>query len=167
MTTRTDYTGAEWDLLTDLPRITALGATAAEEGGPVASTRELWAGMMELAETARTRFPDNELIRDVMRSVSRPEDDDELPMTGWKPDNSEKLSGTIVKNSLETARRAREVLARRSTAEEAAEYMEWVLGIARASSQAARTGLFGLSGEPMTAAEEQYLTDLSAALGVS
>ena len=167
MTTRTDYTDAEWDLLTDLPRIAAFGATAAEEGGPVASTRELWAGMMELAQAARTSYPDNTLIQDVVRSVSRPEDDDELPMTGWKPDRSEKLGGAIVEHTLETARRVREVLADQSTPEEAAEYMAWVLGIARASCRAVPTGLFGLSGEPMTAAEDQYLTDLSSALGVT
>lgn len=167
MTTRTDYTDAEWELLTDLPRIAAFGATAAEAGGPVTSTRELWAGMMELAQAARTRFPDNTLIQDVMRSVARPQDDDELPMKGWKPNSSEKLGGAIVEQTLATARRVREILADQSTPEEAAEYTEWVLGIARASCRAVRTGLFGLSGESMTAAEDQYITDLSAALGVA
>ena len=52
MTTRNDYTDSEWELLTGLPRLAALGATAAEEGGPVASTRELWTSMMELAQSA-------------------------------------------------------------------------------------------------------------------
>ena len=167
MTARTDYTDAEWELLTNLPRIAAFGATAAEEGGPVASTRELWAGMMELAQAARTSFPNNTLIQDVMRSISRPEDDDELPMTGWKPNTSEKLGGAIVEQTLETARQVREVLADQSTPEEAAEYTAWVLGIARASCRAVRTGLFGLSGEPVTVAEDQYIKDLSAALGVA
>ena len=167
MTTRTDYTDAEWDLLTDMPRIAAFGATAAEEGGPLASTRELWAGMMELAQAARTRFPNNSLIQDAMRSVSQPEHDDELPMTGWRPNSSEKLGGTIVEQTLETARRVREVLADQSTPEEAAEYTAWVLGIARASCQAVRTGPLGLSGEPMTAAEDQFLEELAEALGVT
>ena len=167
MTARTDYTDAEWELLTDLPRMAAFGATAAEEGGSVASTRELWAGMMELAQAARTRFPNNTLIQDVMQSISRRADDDELPMTGWKPNSSEKLGGAIVAQTLEMARRVREILADQSTPEEAAEYTAWVLGIARASCQAVRTGLFGLRGEPMTAAEDQYITDLAAALGVS
>lgn len=166
MTSRTDFTDAEWELLTDLPRIAAFGATAAEEGGPVASTRELWAGMTELAQAARTGFPNNTLIQDVLRSISRPDDDEELPMTGWKPNSSEKLGGAIVEQALKTARRVREVLADQSTPEEAAEYTEWVLGIARASCQAVRTGLFGLSGQRMTAAEDQYIKDLSAALGV-
>jgi hypothetical protein len=167
MTTRTDYTDAEWALLTDLPPIAAFGATAAEEGGPLASTRELWAGMMELAQAARTSYPDNTLIQDVVRSVSRPKVDDELPLTGWKPTSRETLGGAIVEQALETARRVREVLADQSTPEEAAEYTAWVLGIARASCRAVRTGLFGLSGQTLTTAEDKYLTDLSAALGVA
>ena len=167
MTTRTDYTDAEWDLLTDMPRIAAFGATAAEEGGPIASTRELWAGMMELAQAARARYPNNTLIQDVVRSVSRPADDDEVPMTGWKPNSGEQLGSAIVAQTLDTARRAREVLADQSTPEEAAEYTEWVLGIARASCHAVRSGLFGLTGEPRSAAEDQYLKDLSAALSVA
>ena len=50
-----------------------------------------------------------------MRSVSHLEDDDELPMTGWKPDSGEKPGGAIVDQTLETARRVREVLADQST----------------------------------------------------
>ena len=167
MTTRTDYTEAEWDLLTDLPRIAAFGATAAEQGGPMASTRELWAGMMDLAQAARAKYPNNMLIQDVVRSVSRPIGDDEVPMTGWKPNSGEPLGEAIVEQTLETARRAREVLADQSTPEETTEYSEWVVGIARASCHAVRSGLFGLTGESMTAAEDQYIRDLSAALGAT
>ena len=167
MTIRSNYTEAEWDLLTDMPRIAAFGATAAEEGGPMASTRELWAGMTELAQSARTRYPNNTLIHDVLRSVSRPENDDELPMTGWKPNSGEQLGNAIVEQTLDTARRAREVLASQATPQEAAEYTEWVLGIARASCQAVRTGLLGLTGESMTAAEDQYIKNLTVALGAT
>lgn len=165
MTTRTDYTDAEWDLLTDLPRMAAFGAMAAEEGGPVTSTRELWASMMELAQAARTRYPNNTLIQEVTRAITRPEDDDEMPMTGWKSNSGEELGAAIVEQTLETAPRVREVLASHAPPEEAAEYTAWVLGIARAGGQAVRSGLFGLSGEPVTAAEEQFIKDLSAALG--
>ena len=167
MTTRSDYTEAEWDLLTDMPRIAAFGATAAEEGGPMASTRELWAGMTELAQSARARYPNNTLIQDVVRSVSRPADDDELPITGWKPNSGEQLGNAIVAQTLDMATRAREILVSQATPQEVAEYTEWVLGIARASCHAVRSGLFGLTGESVTAAEDQYIKDLSAALGAA
>ncbi len=167
MTTRTDFTDSEWELLTAMPRMAAFGAMAAEEGGPVASTRELWASMMELAQAARTRHPNNTLIQEVMRGFSQPADDEEMSIMGWKPESSNSLSDAIVAQTLEMAPRVREVLASQATPDEAAEYTEWVLGIARAGCGAVRSGLFGLVGAPMTAAEEQYVTDLAAALGAA
>jgi hypothetical protein len=86
---------------------------------------------------------------------------------GWKPDSGEPLGNAIVAQTLEMAPRVREVLASEAIAKEAAEYTEWVLGIALAGCRAVRSGLFGLVGAPMTAAEEQYVTDLAAALGAA
>src|SRR5918998_6170209 len=166
MSTRTDYTDSEWELLTDMPRLAAFGAMAAEEGGPVASTRELWSSMMELAQAARTRYADNRLIQEVMRGFSQ-RADDEISIMGWKPDRGEPLGNAIVAQTLQTAPRVREVLASQATPKEAAEYIEWVLGIARAGCGAVRSGLFGLVGAQMTAAEDQYVKDLTAALGAS
>jgi hypothetical protein len=165
MTTRNDYTDSEWELLTAMPRLAAFGAMAVEEGGPVASTRELWSSMMELAQSARTRYANNSLIQEVMRSFSQ--SDDEISIMGWKPDSGQPLGNAIVAQTLETAPRVREVLANQATPEETAEYTDWVLDIARAGCGAVRSGLFGLVGAPMTAAEEQYVKDLAIALGAT
>jgi hypothetical protein len=164
MTTRNDYTDSEWEILTDLPRLAALGATAAQEGGPVASTRELWTSMMELAQSAQTQYANNMLIQEVMRDFSQ-RADDEPSIMGWKPDSGEPLGNAIVAHALETASRVRDVLASQATPDEAAEYTQWVLRIARAGCEAVRSGLFGLVGVEMTAAEEQYVKDLATALG--
>jgi hypothetical protein len=59
------------------------------------------------------------------------------------------------------------VLTSQATPDEAAEYTEWVFGIARAGCGAVRSGLLGLVGAPMAAAEEPYVTDLAAALGAA
>jgi hypothetical protein len=166
MTTRNDYTDSEWELLTDMPRLAAFGAMAVEEGGPVASTRELWSSMMELAQAARTRYANNSLIQEVMRGFSQ-HADDEISIMGWKPDSGEPLGNAIVAQALETARRVRDVLASQATPEEAAEYTQWVLRIAQAGCEAVRSGLFGLVGAQMTVAEEQYVKDLATALGAT
>src|ERR671916_2872596 len=110
MTTRTNYTESEWELLTDMPRMAAFGAMAAQEGGPFASTRELWTSMMELAQAARTRYANNTLIQDVMRGFSQPADD-ELELMGWRPNSGEPLGNAIVDQALATAARVGEVLA--------------------------------------------------------
>ena len=166
MSTRNDYTDSEWELLTDMPRLAAFGAMAAEEGGPVASTRELWTSMMELVQSARTQYANNSLIQEVMRGFSQ-RDDDEISIMGWQSDSGEPLGNAIVAQALETASRVREVLASQATPEEAAEYTQWVLGIARAGCGAVRSGLFGLVGAPMTVAEKQYVEHLATALGAT
>jgi hypothetical protein len=166
MSTRNDYTDSEWELLTDMPRLAAFGAMAVEEGGPVASTRELWTSMMELVRSARTQYANNTLIQGVMRGFSQ-RANDETSIMGWQPGSGEPLGNAIVAQALETASRVREVLAGQATPEEAAEYTQWVLGIARAGCGAVRSGLFGLVGAPMTVAEKQYVKDLTAALGAT
>ncbi len=166
MTTRKDYTDSEWELLTALPRLAAFGAMAVEEGGPVGSTRELWSGMMELAQAARTQYADNTLIQEVMRGYTQ-RGDDEISVMWWKPDSGKQLGNAIVAQTLETAPRVRTVLASQATPEETAEYTDWVLAIARAGGGAMRSGLFGLLGAPMTVAEEQYVKDLATALGAT
>jgi hypothetical protein len=67
-------------------------------------------------------------------------------------------------HTLEVATRVREVLTSQATPEEADEYTEWVLGIARAGCGAVRGGLLGLVGAQMTAAEDQFVKELTAAL---
>jgi hypothetical protein len=99
-----------------------------------------------------------------MRGFSSPADTDEMSFMGLRLDRSEPLDIGVVAHTLETARRVREVLARQATPEEAAEYTAWVLGIARAGCEAVRSEFFGLIGDEMTPAEEQYVGDLAAAL---
>ena len=166
MTREAEFTEREWTLLTDLPRLAAFGAMAADAGDAVTSTRELWAGMTELAHAARTRYPSNALIQEIAQAATRDEDGAEVSRSGWRP-GGEPLGAAMAEQALETARQARPVLAERATAEEAAEYAAWVLGIARAATEAARTGFFGVGGARVTAREAAFVRDLAAALGAS
>jgi hypothetical protein len=166
MTREVEFTEAEWEMLTDLPRLAAFGAMAADDGGPVMSTRELWAGMMELAQAAQSRYPNRSLIREVAHAVARGEEGAGVSRLGWKP-GAEPLGDAVVEQALATAAEARQVLAERVPAEEAAEYVAWVLGIARAATEAARTGLFGVGGEQVSDREAAFVRDLAAALGAS
>ena len=166
MTTRAEFTGEEWEHLTDLPKLAALGAMAAEQGGPVTSTRELWAGMAEMAQESQNAYRDNELIQDVMAAIAAGDDSTGLEMTAAEA-RSDAVAFEAVRQSLETAREVNATLSALATPEEAAQYRAWIVAIARAGSAAARSGLFGLSGEAVTAAEERYVSDLAAALGVA
>jgi len=166
MTSEADFTEPEWEQLTDLPRLAAFGAMAADDGDPVLSTRELWAGMMELAQAAQTRYPDSPLIREVAQAVAQDEEGASVSRFGWHP-GAMPLGHAVVEQALTTASDARRVLAERVPAEEAAEYVAWVLGIARAATEAARSGLLGVVGEQVSDREAAFVRDLAAALGAS
>ena len=166
MTREADYTETEWELLTDLPRLAAFAAMAADEGDAVTSTRELWAGMMELARAARNRYSATALIQEIAQAVAQDDEGAEVFRSGWKP-GGEPLGAAVIEQALNTAGRVRPILSERATAEEAAAYAAWVLGIARAGIEAARTGLFGLGGERVTEREAAFVRDLAAALGAS
>lgn len=165
MTTQTDYTSGEWELLTKLPTLTALGAMAADEGGPVTSTRELWAGMHEMARAARHSYPNNELIQAVANAITHREDDSELPLDRWQANAAGDLPRQVVETVLETAGEVRQILAVQAKPEEAADYRSWIIGIARAGAEAAKTGFLGLSGSQITARESAFLSELQLALG--
>jgi hypothetical protein len=167
MTTRTDYTDAEWKLLTDMPTLAAFGAMAAQDGGPVTSTRELWAGMMALAESAKTTYPDNSLIQAVTRSITHHENGAEMTLEDWHASGPEALHQAVVEKTLLTAPEVHRVLTSQATPQEAAEYTAWIMSIARAGVEAAKTGFLGLEGAQITPREAMFIKELAAALNAS
>lgn len=164
MTTRTDYTDTEWDTLLDLPRLAAFGAMAAEAGGPVTSTRELFAAMHELGVSAKTASPDTPLIQEIATEITQGGDDALSSRVAWQP-GDEPLGPAMIEQAVETATRAREILTARATPAEAAAYTAWVLAIARAGCAAAGSGFLGLVGERVTPSEARFVQELATALG--
>ncbi len=166
MTTRNDYADDEWQQLVIMPQLAAWGAMAAEEDGPATSTRELWAGMQELARAARTTYPGNTLIQAVSSAITHREDGATLTAEEWHAGSSSALQDVVVEKALSAAARVREILKRQSTSEEAAQYRAWIMGIAHAGVKAAKTGFLGLRGTEATPDEARFLKELAAALGV-
>lgn len=167
MTSRADYTDDEWKTLLDLPRLAAFGAMAAEAGGPLTSTRELFAAMHEMATSAQATYPDNALIQEIVAEIIGGGDDAVGTDVAWRPDSGELLGAAMVEQAVATAARARVILDVQATPSEASEYITWVLAIARAGCAAAGRGLFGLRGDRLSPSEARFVADLSAALGAS
>jgi hypothetical protein len=163
MTSREDYDDDEWKLLTDMPRLAAFGAMAAQDADPVTSTRELWAGLQELALSANSDYPDNALVQSVTGFITH--HSEELTDEDWRASSAEALHERVVEQTLRTAASVRQLLAKRSTPEEAEEYKAWVMRIAHAGVEAARTGFLGLEGAEVTPREQLFISELEAALG--
>jgi hypothetical protein len=166
MTTREDYSDAEWKALIDLPVLAAFGAMVAQEdSGAIVSTRELWAGMQELALTARSDYPDNDLIQAAVGSITHNEDGSQRTIDDWDATSPEALHEAVVEKTLFTAADVQKALAKQATPEEATQYKEWVTAIAEAGVNAAKTGFLGLEGAQVTPREALFLNELAAAMG--
>jgi hypothetical protein len=163
LTTQPDFTDDEWQTLLDLPRLAAFGAMAAEASGPIASTRELWAAMRELAAAARGDDPDTTLMQRIVAEIAQGGDDALEADVAWKP-GTDNLGAAMIEQAIAAARRARVILAERASAEEAAQYAAWIVAIAHAGCAAVGGGWFGRRGDAVTPAEARFVRDLTAAL---
>jgi hypothetical protein len=167
MTSRSDFSDDDWRVLTELPRVAAFGAVVAQDGDLASSGRELLAALAEMARTAQSTYPRDSLIQDVLRHDA----DDEGLLASILEDQRDAFEARpgahVIERALTDAGRAHDVLARRATSAELEEYASWVIGIARAGVEAAKTGRFGTEGARVTEREAEYVRELARALGAS
>ena len=167
MTSRSDFTDDEWRILTELPRAAALGAMVAQDGDLVSSGHELLAALAEMARSAQTTYPRDSLIQDVLSQDA----DDEGLVASILEDQRDAFDARpgahIIEQTLRDAGQAHDILRKRSTPAEIEHYSSWVIGIARAGVEAAKTGRFGTEGARVTGREADFVRELARELGAT
>ncbi|WP_412540427.1 hypothetical protein R8Z50_32180 [Longispora sp. K20-0274] len=157
---RDQYTGAEWELLVELPRSVVIAATSAEADGPRRTVNE---GIAGHAGIQAGEIDDSALVRAVYADLFLLESDpdaDELPAAEEFNNRAAGLAEV-----LDDARRAARVLAAKAEPADAAAYRVWLHRIAGSVSEAAHSGGFlGLGGDRVTSAEQRFMDDLAEAL---
>jgi hypothetical protein len=167
MTSRTDFTDDEWRILTELPRAAAFGAVVAQDGDPVSSGRELMAALTAMARSAQATYPQDSLIQDVLRKDA---DDESLleSILEEQRDAFEARPGAhIIEQTLRDAGQAHDILRKRATPAEIEHYSSWVVSIAQAGVEAAKTGRFGTEGARVTGREAEFVRELARELGAT
>jgi hypothetical protein len=167
MTSRTDFTDDEWRVITELPRAAAFAAVVAQDGDLLSSGRELLAGLSEMARTAQTTYPRDSLIQDVLRKDAG----DEGLLASIHEDQRDAFEARpgahIIEQALRDAGRAHDILSKCATPVEIEHYTSWVVGIARAGVEAAKTGRFGTEGARITEREAEFVRELARELGAT
>lgn len=166
MSTKHDYTAAEWAVLSELPLKVAIGATIVEvdNEGLGGGDREMLAAMKEIA-AAEDRFAENELIQAVLFELKAEPGEDgdarEIKIPGGEAWTA------LIDDLLERARETADLLAAKSTPDEAADFKRWLLNIAGQAATATESGGFlGFGAERVSDQEKTLLRELAAALGV-
>ncbi|HET9494108.1 MAG TPA: hypothetical protein VFR15_07760 [Chloroflexia bacterium] len=151
MTTRSDYTDDEWQLLHELPDAVATLVLMAGSSGPIGTIREMEA-LGQANSRAASRFSGVPLIQALARS---------LPPVHAGP-RKERQGDT-----LDMCREAVALLDAKAAPEEASAYRKWIIAVAQEIAWAAKEGAFlGFGGERVSQWETEVMREVSSALGL-
>ncbi|MEE9445800.1 MAG: hypothetical protein V3V19_09065 [Cocleimonas sp.] len=166
------FTEDEIFLLTTTP--TQIGTVMAfSEGSGLGTVKEMFASSKSYVNGLK-EYPNNEIITGVLPSVTdlkeamgkskemRTKAVDRLKELGIS--SADQLRGQLIEDSKAVAA----ILDEKATPEEASEYKEWAMGIARNVAHAAKEGGFlGFGGTRVSDGEKEAFTKIAEALGTS
>jgi hypothetical protein len=156
MSTKTDYTEAEWATLTRAPVVAGMAISLADPGGPIEVTKELMATLR--AVTSPT--VQAELVTSISKEVAAMAEQKKNPAGDFKPKGT--MAGQQI---LDELRGAGEIVRAKATPDEIRAFREWLLAVAQAAADAAKEGGFmGFGAEQVSAGEREMLARVAAAL---
>ena len=151
MTAKSDFTPEEWETVLEGPTAAGLMIAASQRGG---TFRESYS-IAKAYTDARRDHGASQLLDDIVGSkpkVERPHvhSVDELKQ-----------------QSLQQLRESLALVEQKGTPEEADQYKQFVVGLATRVAEAHREGFLGFSGDRVSDAERQAVSDVADALGVA
>ncbi len=158
MTTKGDYTEAEWTTLRRSPLVAGMAITLADPGGPIETTKELMATMKAVSNPGSDEPLMTALSQDAMAMTQAHEN----LLGDFKPKGA--MAGEQI---LEELRAANAIVTAKASPEEAAAFRSWLLSAAQEAADAAKEGGFmGFGAELVSQGEKDMLAKLSETLGV-
>jgi hypothetical protein len=154
MTSRTDYSAVEWQVLVAAPAAASQAISFADPSGPPGMYRESAALVQALNEASVAA--DNALVQQLAQANQTQQATPKHPnTTGGTPPHL---------RLIEHCQRAVAIVAQQSPADAAA-LTAWLLAIAHTTAEAAKEAtILGVGGTPVSAAERAALQDLATAL---
>jgi hypothetical protein len=160
MTSRADFTDAEWERLGRAPLLVGAAVSMADPGGPIDALKETTAALQTILTAAQSgdRGP---FVQAVAADVAERAKRRESPMGDFRPDAARARD-----QILEELRAVNALLEDRTTPDETAAFREWLKAAAQSTALAAREGGFlGFGGEQVSEREQQMLDQLGAIFG--
>ncbi len=160
MTTRTDFTDAEWTRIRRAPFVAGMAISLADPGGPIELTKETMATIK-----AATNPPNREqLVAEVALDIQSMTQQKKNPLADFSV-NKGALAGQQI---LDELRAVAQIVRAKATADESAAFTDWLLATAQAAADAAKEGGFmGFGAEQVSKGEQAMLDQLRSALANS
>jgi hypothetical protein len=149
MTGQSDFADEEWKKILQAPPTAGMIVITAQRGG---SIRESFSIAKAYTE-ARREHGESELLDEI--AAAKPEVD------RTRYHSAEELR----EHGLQHLRDAVALLEQKATPEEVDQYRKFVVDLAKRVAEAHKEGFLGLSGEPVSEAEQAAVDEIAAALG--
>jgi hypothetical protein len=149
MTTKADFNGEEWELISQAPAIAGMIVITASRGGMFRETL----AMTKTYVAAQKDHASGNLVGDLV--ASKPQIDPK-EFEG-KDDLRARGVGKISQ--------AADLVRSKATVDELVDYREFVLEVAKHVAEADKSGFLGIGGERVTDQEEAAIAEITAALG--
>ena len=161
MTSKSDYSEAEWTRLKRAPFLAGMAISLADPGGPIEAVKETAATLKSVVAAA-----DGGGHGDLVQAIARDVRDDtkarRSPMAGFKPASGATAGVEI----LDELREVERLAAEKATPEEAEDLREWLVAVAQEAADAAKEGGFmGFHAVRVSDGEQRMLDQLGQALG--
>jgi len=159
MAEKSDFNVEEWDLLRQSPFMASLVIAAASPNGPIGLLKEVSAATKVISEAAGSaKAPLVKAVAQDLKQVLS------LPLPKRPEDAGASMAQDLALNTL---RRTSEVLGKKASPEEAAEFKQWLSTIAQRTAEAAKEGGFlGFGGALVSEKEQAALGAIKLVLGV-
>jgi hypothetical protein len=155
MTTRSDFTDAEWERLGRAPIVAGMAISLADPGGPIEVVKESSAAIKTVIGAAEGG-EHGEFVQAVAADFAERAKKRENPMAGFKPKGAQ-AQGEI----LDELRAVNALLVEKTTPEETEQYRDWLRTAAQNAAKAAKEGGFmGFRAERVSEGEQQMLEKL-------
>ena len=161
MTTKADYTEAEWTRLKRAPFLAGMSISLADPGGPIEAVKET-AATLKSVVAAADGGGHGELVQSIARDVRDDTKGRKSPMAGFKPASGATAGVEI----LDELREVDRLVAAKATAEEADDLRAWLVAVAQEAANAAKEGGFmGFHAVRVSEGEQRMLDQLRQVLG--
>jgi hypothetical protein len=159
MTTKADFSEAEWTRLKRAPFVAGMAISLADPGGPIEVVKETAAALKTVRDAAESGGR-GELVDEVAKETVAEARERKNPLHDFKPKGA--LAGQEILEELTEVNR---IVSAKAAPDEAGAYRDWLKAAAQEAANAAKEGGFmGFHAERVSEGEQRMLDKLAEVL---
>ena len=163
MTTKTDFSSAEWEILRDAPNLVVLAVAIAGASGFFGSIAEALAPSETIMGALKGS---NQLLREICEKEEMKSSIASIKTLAKTSGDFTDIQANLRREAVDKSRTALDLLHQKGTSEDVAAYRNFLLDLGNRVANAAKEGAFlGFGGERVSEHERTLLAELAKAVG--